>query len=135
MNSRTLKPVYPQIPLEGYTPESTNKRILNGTQLLSIHLALHRPVSEEDSDDPNFGPYLTTLPREFDAHPLSWLIRKELGIAGAEELDLLQNLPPSVLANVEAVGKRYRNDWDTARLCVVRRISEVMVLCLSTLVE
>ena len=76
MNSRTLQPLYLNLPIEGF--KNANQRQaseeigpLNGTQLLTVHLALHRTEHARCSSDPTFGPYIDTLPQEFDSHPLT----------------------------------------------------------------
>ncbi|THH05238.1 hypothetical protein EW145_g4942 [Phellinidium pouzarii] len=115
LNSRTLKVIYPGIALEGFRrPSSSGELVINGTQLLSIYLSVNRPEGDEESENPHFGPYISTFPRDFSSHPLSWIVKQELGTAGYHELFLLQDLPPSVLSELQAVAKRFWDDWKVA---------------------
>lgn len=114
LNSRTLRSIYPDVNLEGYERKSKDKLVLNGTQLLSIHLCLNRPHESGESEDVNFGPYITTLPREFNNHPLTWLVKKEQNLATTCETALLDVCPPGVLLELENVAKRFRKDWEIA---------------------
>ncbi|EPQ58137.1 SET domain-containing protein [Gloeophyllum trabeum ATCC 11539] len=79
---------------------------LSGTQLVTLHLFLHRPEGNSESKDPAFGPYISVLPRNFDSHPLTWQVRNSCA-------DLLQRLPPSVSKVLDIVARRFQIDWDT----------------------
>lgn len=115
LNSRTLRPIYPSIPLEGFANTNSPSLVINGTQLLSIHLALNRPVGEDSSSrDPRFGPYIDTCPRDFDSHPLTWLVRQREGTALSYEEELLRWLPPSSYNGLNEVAKRFWDDWRVA---------------------
>ncbi|KAL5511592.1 hypothetical protein ACEPAH_4809 [Sanghuangporus vaninii] len=115
LNSRTLSAMYRSIALEGFTSTSSSDRlVISGIQLLSIHLALHRPTGRSYSKDPHFGVYIDTFPRDFDSHPLTWIIKEKLSVADSHETKLLQSLPPSVRKELEEVAKRFWNDWDVA---------------------
>ncbi|KAL5490358.1 hypothetical protein ACEPAI_5191 [Sanghuangporus weigelae] len=115
LNSRTLSSVYRSIALEGFANTSSSDRlVISGTQLLSIHLALHRPAGHSYSQDSHYGPYIDTLPRDFNNHPLTWIIKEKLSAAGSHEAKLLQGLPPSVRKELEGVAKRFWNDWNVA---------------------
>lgn len=85
---------------------------------------MFRPRGNLDSDDPDFGPYISTLPRSFESHPLHWYHRKESGDVLPAELKLLSFIPPSVLADLESIYKRYESDWDVAKRCLVSNPSK-----------
>lgn len=109
MNIRTLVGLYPKA-----------RPKLTATQIMSLHLLLHRPHSPSDlSKDNAFGPYISILPSDFDAHPLTWLIRPRDPDAEREDLDmghdLLEHTPRGVLNTLEGVAARFRRDWE--RVC------------------
>ncbi|KAJ7109358.1 hypothetical protein C8R44DRAFT_802311 [Mycena epipterygia] len=91
LNSRSLVPHYPPG--------------LNAVQLIALHLCLYRPLHPSHSLDPLFGPYISTLPREFDSHPLTSHVKA----ADAREL------PPSVDTALVRLHARYLHDWTTVR--------------------
>lgn len=93
----------------GHYPRSN---LLTATQLISLHLLLHRPVDGRESEDPNFGPYISMLPRDFGSHPLTWVAHQTLGVASREECKLMNLLPPSVLAELLLLEGRFRTDWE-----------------------
>ncbi|KAJ7172493.1 hypothetical protein C8R46DRAFT_893627 [Mycena filopes] len=98
LNIRTLAPHYPPG--------------LNAVQLIALHLCLYRPLHPLDPPDPLFGlfgPYISTLPRDFNFHPLT---------AHVQHVDAL--LPPSVTRALESVHSRYIHDWNTVNLYLVR---------------
>lgn len=99
LNARTVASLYPR----SFSPRpitDTRKKTLSSkdkakttpsshlpltsTQLLTLHLALHRPDPTETSDAPPtghpslpadpWGPYLRTIPARFDEHPLTWIV-------------------------------------------------------------
>ena len=84
--------------------------MLTATQLISLHLCLYRPVDSQDSSDPLFGPYISTLPNNFDSHPLSWFCCDERLEAEAQLLSLL---PPSVMDSLQQLAGRFYADWQT----------------------
>lgn len=94
--------------------------LLSATQLISLHLLLHRPVDGRESEDPSFGPYISMLPRDFGNHPLTWIVHQTLGVASSEECKLMNLLPPSVLAELLLLEKRFRTDWEAVRQYLVR---------------
>lgn len=103
MNLNTLKSLYPQ----------AAETRLSAVQIISLHLLLHRPVGEEDSFDATFGPYISTLPRRFGSHPLTWLVqRPRKGRKATEEL-ILKNLPPSVTDTLHTLYARFLEDYQT----------------------
>ena len=108
MNVRTLKSLYP-------TPGPT---LLTATQIISLHLYLNRPHKNEDSPEPHYGPYISTLPREFDSHPLTWVVRSENGIESGG-IPLLGCLPPSVRASLMELHERFCQDWAAVRAYLV----------------
>ena len=55
------------------------------------------------------------LPRDFGSHPLTWVVHQTMGVASREECNLVNLLPPSVLAELLLLEKRFRTDWETVR--------------------
>ncbi|KAF8844979.1 SET domain-containing protein [Paxillus ammoniavirescens] len=111
MNKMTLKP--------HYLPQTRVIKALTATQLISMHLFLWRPEADEDSADPHFGPYISILPRNFDSHPLTWLLRPKLGggtDTTAQHDSLLQGLPPSVLVALHKLHTRFWEDWSKVQI-------------------
>ncbi|KAH7930793.1 SET domain-containing protein [Leucogyrophana mollusca] len=102
MNIKTLKTTY----FTRGSPES-----LTAIQLMSLHLSLYRPQGEEDSPDPLFGPYISTLPRDFDSHPLTWLVKRIQNMAPRGDVNLLQCLPPCVHDALQKLHTRFQEDW------------------------
>ncbi|KAH9901320.1 SET domain-containing protein [Cubamyces lactineus] len=102
LNAATVLPLYPQIK-EGQ---------LSGTQLVSLHLLLHKPSGDADSSDPIFGPYITTLPRDFSSHPLTWLVNRQRKKEDAWSRYLLDHVPPSAWQAISKLEKRFWKDWD-----------------------
>lgn len=101
--------------LVGLYPKARPK--LTATQIMSLHLLLHRPSPKNGrSKDSVFGPYISILPSDFEAHPLTWLIRPRDPDAEHEILeighDLLEHIPKGVLGSLEAVAVRFREDWE-----------------------
>ncbi|KAI6109828.1 hypothetical protein F5141DRAFT_810654 [Pisolithus sp. B1] len=102
MNVMTLKPHYP--------PETAEA--LTGIQLVCMHLFLWRPRRDsENSEDPLFGPYISTLPREFDGHPLTWVVQSKHQNTTCQDDHPLQWLPPSVLSALDRLHRRFTDDW------------------------
>jgi hypothetical protein len=115
MNIRTLVGLYPKA-----------RPKLTATQIMSLHLLLHRPNSPSDpSKDAVFGPYISVLPSNFDAHPLTWFIRPRDPQTECESLeighDLLENTPKGVVNTLEGVAKRFHQDWERIRQYLVSR--------------
>ncbi|KAG0707784.1 hypothetical protein DFH29DRAFT_597776 [Suillus ampliporus] len=104
MNIRTLKSLHPT---SGSTP-------LTAIQMISLHLYINRPRGSEDSPDPRYGPYISTLPREFDSHPLTWLVRSKSDMESGD-VPLLSYLPPSVRASLIKLHDRFCQDWAAVR--------------------
>lgn len=79
---------------------------LSATQLISLHLHIHRPSLKNGvkSSDPNYAPYLAILPRNFASHPLSWLVMNTDPI-------LLHHAPPAVRRNLHKMANQFRQDW------------------------
>jgi len=90
VNCRTLGPHYPVG--------------LDAVQLIALHLCLYRPLAPSHSLDPLFAPYISTLPREFDSHPLTRHV---------QQTD--SELPPSVATALARLHARYLHDWRTVR--------------------
>ncbi|KAJ8472691.1 hypothetical protein ONZ45_g16565 [Pleurotus djamor] len=99
LNSKTLSPHYP----------SSSK--LSATCLISLHLLLHRPIGEDNSADPLFGPYISVLPRDFESHPLTWRVRRELSSDTVVEGKLLESLPGSEKSGLNELWMRLIKDW------------------------
>ena len=112
MNAATVLPLYPQIK-EGQ---------LSGTQLVSLHLILHKPSGDADSLDPIFGPYITTLPRDFSSHPLTWLVNRQRKKEDAWSRYLLDHVPPSAWQAISKLEKRFWKDWDAVAGFMVRSL-------------
>jgi ribosomal lysine N-methyltransferase 2 len=87
---------------------------------MSLHIFLHLPSEELESQDPLFGPYISILPRQFDAHPLTWVI-KQRNDQNPEIIQnqLLEDLPPSVTTALENLENRFWADWKIIRKYVV----------------
>jgi hypothetical protein len=83
---------------------------LTAIQLISLHLYLYRPVDLQDSSDPLFGPYISTLPNNFDYHPLAWFCHDK---AQKAETQLLSALPPSAMDSLKQLAGRFYADWKT----------------------
>ncbi|KAJ7155984.1 hypothetical protein C8R43DRAFT_1125888 [Mycena crocata] len=78
---------------------------LDAVQLIALHLCLYRPSNSSHSRDPLFGPYISSLPREFDRHPLT----SHVQAADTSEL------PPSVASALVGLHARYLHDWNAVR--------------------
>lgn len=101
LNCNTLQPHYPPKP------------VLSGTQLVSLHLLLYRPLDHLPSTDPLFGPYISVLPSSFHAHPLTWLWKERVERnENSVESHLLALLPPRVVRDLERVATTFYADWE-----------------------
>ncbi|KAE9400810.1 SET domain-containing protein [Gymnopus androsaceus JB14] len=89
LNIRTLSPHY-------------NAVELSASQLISLHLLIHRPLEGQESLDPLMGPYISTLPRDFDYHPLSWMVKKNESF--------VKLLPPSVIRALHDISSKFNGD-------------------------
>ncbi|KZT11365.1 SET domain-containing protein [Laetiporus sulphureus 93-53] len=107
INVDTLGPMY---------ISSRRGQMLTATQLISLHLFLHKPREDEDSLDPAFGPYISTMPRNFDSHPLSWLVKSKQSQPQMPETLLLETLPPSVTAALTSLYNRFELDQRAVRI-------------------
>ena len=112
INSRTLSSFY---------PATKSGIVLTANQMITLHLLLHRPVGEHESLDPKFGPFISTMPREFDSHPLTWLIRSQQDQSDAFSHEIYALLPPSVDASVRQAVTRFWGDWKAVCAYSVRR--------------
>ena len=122
LNQTTVAKLYPQL----------HKRKLSATQLVSLHLLLHKPHGDADSSDPAFGPYISTLPREFSSHPLTWMVKQKLGQESNWELRILGLLPPSSAQKVTELYMRFWKDWETVSATLVRRfncVTDLRLIC------
>ncbi|KAG8217501.1 SET domain-containing protein [Butyriboletus roseoflavus] len=125
MNKMTLKRLYP--------PNTRAVQALTAMQLISLHLFTWRPQADEDSRDPFFGPYISILPRNFDSHPLTWLVLSEkLNKADDLQISLLNSLPPSVLAELHRLHTRFWDDWCQVRTFLQKTPSIVAVAQVSS---
>lgn len=97
MNKKTLASYYPYC------------SSLSATQLISLHLSLHHPDGTDL--DPFFGPYIATLPRNFDFHPLTWLMNARLLQSTDSVARLLRLFPPSVSSALTKLASRFDTDW------------------------
>ncbi|KAF8582667.1 SET domain-containing protein [Ramaria rubella] len=100
MNIKTLTPLY------GMYKDLD----LTATQLISMHLLLNHPQGKENSPDPNFGPYISILPKNFDNHPLSWLISSSYGDS-KDVAFLIDCSPPATKRALNAMATRFEEDW------------------------
>jgi hypothetical protein len=94
LNSKSLAPHYPPG--------------LTAVQLIALHLTRYRALPIKD---PLFGPYISTLPREFDSHPLTCHVHDP---AVSRQL-----LPPSIANALAHLHSRYLHDWHA--VCVGQR--------------
>ncbi|RPD66070.1 SET domain-containing protein [Lentinus tigrinus ALCF2SS1-7] len=101
MNKTTIAKLYPQL----------RERRLSGVQLVSMHIFLHKPPKEEESRDPVFGSYISTLPRDFSSHPLTWLVKRDIKEGDAWERAALSVLPPSTVQKLSVLQERFLADW------------------------
>ena len=122
INTKTLASHYP-------SPSS-----LTATQLISLHLVLNRPSSNRKSLDPLFGPYISVLPRDFESHPLTWLLEQD---AQQESIGtkLLECLPPSATTALRDVFGKFLIDWKAVRhyMVCLREPSQRLQLTFVTL--
>ena len=109
MNRTTVAKLYPQL----------HKRKLSATQLISLHLLLHKPSGDDDSSDPAFGPYISTLPREFSSHPLTWMVKQKLTQETDWERRTLVFLPPGAARKCADLHMRFWKDWETLLSVIV----------------
>ena len=112
INLRTLSPLYP----------AAGKLLLTANQMIPLHLVLHRPGEDGISRDPSWGPFISTMPRGFGSHPVTWAVRKRLGLATVLEEDLLSLLPPTTASAV--------NDRVRPFMADMKAICEYAVRCL-----
>ena len=104
LNSLSLSRHYPK-----------SKPNISAVQLISLHLLLHRPGPEGTSLDPLFGPYLSTLPQNFDTHPLVWHLKRNDGTRKW----VVDSLPVYVQRDLERVAKSFQKDWKQVRSYLV----------------
>ncbi|KAG6376134.1 hypothetical protein JVT61DRAFT_2108 [Boletus reticuloceps] len=120
MNKMTLRRLYP--------PDIRVDKALSAVQLISMHLFIWRPKADEDSADPFFGPYISTLPRDFGSHPLTWLVLSKLDNADdSPGISLLDNLPPSVLAALHRLHTRFWDDWCKVQIFLKKTPSNAFI--------
>ncbi|KAI0798047.1 SET domain-containing protein [Abortiporus biennis] len=113
INVKTLSQLY---------PARKDGSTLSATQMISLHLLLHKPHGNEESLDRTFGPYISTMPRDFESHPLTWSVRKHLKRCSLVEDSLLDALPPSALAALHRLTSRYVEDWKNTRAYASERL-------------
>jgi hypothetical protein len=97
---------------------------LTAIQLLSYHLALHRPSRSPSaltgSEHDPFGPFVASLPAAFDTHPL-WLAHAHAPPASRKKWKKLSGcLTASLKAKTDDVERRFHNDWDEMSKATVR---------------
>jgi hypothetical protein len=97
MNVKTLFPLY-----------GTIGNSLSATQLISLHLFLHKPDKGKFCTDTAFGAYISILPEDFNSHPLTWLIKSSSG----DESDafFLNYLTPAATRALNLVAGRFQED-------------------------
>ncbi|GJE95126.1 SET domain-containing protein [Phanerochaete sordida] len=101
INLRTLSPLYP----------AAGKLLLTANQMITLHLTLHMPREDGVSHDPGWGPYISTLPQDFESHPVTWAVRNHGGFASPTEEDLLSLLPPTILSALSGRVRLFMADW------------------------
>ncbi|GBE82304.1 hypothetical protein BKA93DRAFT_760434 [Sparassis latifolia] len=97
---------------------SPRVREMTAVQQISLYLLLHRPAQDEDSLDLVYGPYISTLPRDFSSHPVTWFMKRHTSNEHDTESQLLKSLPPSVLAALENLSARFLKDWEVVNKCM-----------------
>ncbi|KAI0341678.1 SET domain-containing protein [Trametopsis cervina] len=102
INVKTLSLLYPPNTLAA----------LNATQIISLHLFLHKPSAENISCDPSFGPYISSLPQDFSSHPLAWTQHASQHVVNQ---DLLSSLPSILSLALRSLRTRFREDWKAVR--------------------
>ena len=117
INVKTLSPLYP----------TEVCKALTATQLISLHLYLHAPDHDGESSDSTFGPYISFMPRNFGAHPLSWLLSHDQATCYDKLLELL---PPTVFSSLKSAETRLRQDWRAVCHVLVSSVAVGFVLCL-----
>ena len=65
-----------------------------------------------ESTDSLFSPFISILPREFDSHPLTWLVHKNMGDENELESTFLALLPRSTRSVLDALAERFERDSD-----------------------
>ncbi|EIN07420.1 SET domain-containing protein [Punctularia strigosozonata HHB-11173 SS5] len=104
MTVKTLAPHYP------------NCTGLSATQLISMHLYIHRPDTDRRCTDSLYEPFINVLPGSFDFHPLTWLVwaLSDTHVEGEREIAeaLLQALSPSVRRDLEELKSRFDTDTE-----------------------
>ncbi|KJA18621.1 hypothetical protein HYPSUDRAFT_169164 [Hypholoma sublateritium FD-334 SS-4] len=116
LNSLTLAPHYPPC-----------KPKLTCTQIVTLHLLLHRPVNGRPSSDPLFGPYISVLPTDFDSHPLTWLWKKEHGSSISPEAQLIEVLPPRILEKLDKMANLFEVDWNVVKAYLQANATSVLL--------
>ncbi|KAF8507343.1 SET domain-containing protein [Hysterangium stoloniferum] len=96
MNIETLAPLYGV------------KHGLSATQLISLHLFLHKPDEGRCTTALNFGAYISILPEDFASHPLTWLIKSSSG--DHSDAFLLDCLTPAAVRALSQVAGRFQED-------------------------
>ncbi|KAI0699726.1 SET domain-containing protein [Cytidiella melzeri] len=99
INVKTLNSLYP----------AKTVAVLSPTQLVSLHMFLHRPYGNGESCDPTFGPYLSALPRDFSSHPLTWTLSNP-GQCPVYDA-LISSLPRGLGKALRDLRKRFSADW------------------------
>jgi len=116
MNSETLCQLYDL---------TKNSQVLSATQLISLHLFLHRPNEDGISLDPKYGPYISILPSEFDGHPLTWKVKSSTGQQDRTSEILLDSLPPAAERALAAMSSRFWEDWKAVKEFLVKGASKL----------
>ena len=86
-----------------------------------MHLFLYRPDqgTDKSTTDAEFGPYIAIIPKEFDGHPLSWLIRPSHG-GPKDVFFLIDCSPPATLRALNVVADRFWKDWKAVSQLLVK---------------
>lgn len=99
INVQTIASKYPKEVVYHYDEEGNPAGLLNSIQSLSMHLYLNR-TSKTDN-------YITSLPSNFQEHPLAWRLLKEAPVL----TDILRHaISPSVKRALDKVDERFSKD-------------------------
>jgi hypothetical protein len=108
MTLKTLSPMYRPAP---------RTKPPTAIQMISLHLAIHRPTAGQPSSCGSFGPYISVLPTEFDGHPLTWVVRKDQ--AGER---LLACSTANVQRQIHKLYDRFQQDLNAVQTYLVSLI-------------
>jgi hypothetical protein len=121
LNIKTLSPIYTK------DTGQLSKLTLSAHQFISMHIYLRARLSHNKAEADSFDPYISILPQDFDSHPLVWLVKSKAGIASKVENELLEQLPPSVSASLDALHAKFCVDKSAVFSFLVRMLSTFLL--------